>query len=187
MIRLFIALELSERQRHEIVNLQNELKQWVNNVRWVKIEGLHLTLKFIGETEENNIESIKKAIDRVSLSHEPFEVDFSGLGVFPSLSKAKVLWLAVNKGKDMLINLAENLDSELTEEGFKPEKRGYQPHLTLGRIRQPIEESIINNLMKSNEVTRIAPTEICDVTLFESNLTRQGPLYKVVYKKRLDQ
>jgi RNA 2',3'-cyclic 3'-phosphodiesterase len=184
--RLFIAMELSDKQRHEVVNFQNELKHKLNSVRWVKTEGLHLTLKFIGEIEDTNIDLIKKVIDNVTHSYQPFELNFSGCGVFPSAANARVIWVAVKSGGSIVTDLADKLDSELAGIGFKPEKRSYHPHLTIGRIRQPIDEKTIKDMIDAAEIFITSPTVIDGVTLFESKLTRQGAQYRSVDKKRFD-
>ncbi|MDW7730306.1 MAG: RNA 2',3'-cyclic phosphodiesterase [Bacillota bacterium] len=186
MSRFFIALELSDKQRHEVAILQNELKHQLSGVRWVKGDGLHLTLKFIGETDDSNIDLIKNVIDKAARSFKPFELDFSGSGVFPSTARARVIWVAVKKGYSISTDLADKLDSDLAGIGIKPEKRSYHPHLTLGRIRQPIDEKVIKDMLDATDTFITSPALIEGVTLFESILTRQGAQYRSVHWKRFD-
>jgi len=112
MIRLFIALELSKNQKKEVGGFQETAKKHLSNVRWVKPDNIHLTLKFLGETSEERVEAIKGAIDNASAGFKPFLTRFAGSGVFPSEQKARVLWIGINEGKDRVCDLAEKVEEE---------------------------------------------------------------------------
>lgn len=103
--------------------------------RLVGPEKIHLTLKFLGDVAEDNLNSVKQALEPVRESHEPVEVSTSGFGAFPSEKRARILWAGVGEGSGALRALARDVDDLLEPAGFERERRPYVPHLTLGRVR----------------------------------------------------
>jgi RNA 2',3'-cyclic 3'-phosphodiesterase len=118
-MRLFIALELSEKQRHELAKFQAGFKNQFKGVRWIKPENMHLTLKFIGETDQAGVNSITDAMDHVVQTEQPLETVYSSCGVFPSPAGARILWVGLNRDVDRTTRIAEGLDSFLSGKGFK--------------------------------------------------------------------
>lgn len=182
-MRLFIALELSEEQRRELALFQARFKSNFSGVRWVKPEGMHLTLKFIGETDQARVESISDVMDSVVRSEQPFNTVYSGCGVFPAPGKARILWVGLNRGAEITTEIAERLDSSLSGQGFKKEKQQFKPHLTIGRIRQSLESKLINEFLNSGDDFHTSPALVNSITLFRSNLTSHGAFYTVVCRK----
>jgi len=185
MIRLFIALELSKRQKKEIGEFQEKVKEHLHNVRWVKPDNIHLTLKFLGETEEDKVEPIKEAIDQVCSGFKPFLTRYGGAGVFPSERKARVLWVGIKEGEESVCKLAEKFEEAMTSLGYKKEKRSFHPHLTIGRIRKSPPENSIQIFLTEGKSFISSDVIIKKVILFESNLTRSGAIYKSLYEKEL--
>ncbi len=185
MLRLFIAVSLSAKQIDQVAALQNQLKHSLKGVRWVKQEGMHLTLSFIGETDPEMLDTIKEIMNRVVTPFSKFKLSISGCGVFPGPSRARVLWLGVEKGAEELTDLAEKLAAGLAEIGLKQEGRKYQPHLTIGRIRQSLEEKMIIEyfLAKNDFKTETAVVEHFE--LLESRLSSEGAKYRVLHRKKL--
>ncbi len=181
-MRLFIALELSEEQRHEVTLFQSRFKNHLTGVRWVKPEGMHLTLKFIGEQDQAGVECIKKVLDEVVQSEPPFNIVYSGSGVFPNPANARILWLGLGLGADITTKIAERLDSSLSGQGLKKERQQFKPHLTLGRIRQPLESKLIHEYIQSGERFQTSQAHVNSLTLFNSDLTSHGAVYTVVYR-----
>ncbi len=182
MTRLFIALELSEQQKNEVNRLQEKIKTYMEGVRWVKPEGLHLTLKFLGETDENCLDQIKKAMDENTALLKQFEVAYGQGGVFPSPRKARVIWIGLKKGSEEVSELAGGMEKALSRLGFEPERRSYSPHLTIGRARSPLPENIVRRYLdRENNFSTTAST-IQGATLFESKLSPRGATYIVRYR-----
>ena len=98
-------------------------------------EKIHLTLKFLGEVPEKTLVQIKESLGPACEDHEPFEVETSGFGVFPSKRRARILWAGVGEGSGQLRDLARDVESALATVGFEREARSYVPHITLGRTR----------------------------------------------------
>jgi RNA 2',3'-cyclic 3'-phosphodiesterase len=104
-------------------------------VRWVKPENVHLTLKFLGDVVEEDLARVTSILESVCGRHESFEVAPSGFGAFPSARRARILWAGVGEGAERLTALAHDVQRSLESLSFEPEKRPYRPHLTLGRAR----------------------------------------------------
>jgi RNA 2',3'-cyclic 3'-phosphodiesterase len=133
-VRLFVAvfppLEIREKLHHAALNLPIE-----GAVRWVRPENVHLTLKFLGNAREEDLDGIVAATGSVCARHERFEATTSGFGAFPSARRARVVWAGVGEGSERLRVLAEDLEAALEPLGFERERRPYAPHVTLGRAR----------------------------------------------------
>ena len=103
--------------------------------RLIASEKLHLTLKFLGNVAEDDLSRVKQSLGQLRGRHEPFEVETSGFGSFPSARKARILWAGVGEGSGPLRAVAQSVDDLLESAGFEREARPYVPHLTLGRAR----------------------------------------------------
>ena len=185
MVRLFIALELSKRQKKEVGGFQEKAKKHLHYVRWVKPDNIHLTLKFLGETEEGKVEPVKGAIADVCAGLKPFSTRYGDSGVFPSERKARVLWVGIKEGEDSVCDLAEKVEEKMADLGYKKEKRSFHPHLTIGRPRNAPPANSIKNFLSEGKNFVSSDIVIDKVLLFESNLTRSGAIYRPLYEKEL--
>lgn len=182
-IRLFTAVSLSAEQIEEVKALQRSLKLKLEGVRWVKPEALHLTLNFIGETKPERLELVKNVLRTLKTDFKRFTLNLEGVGVFPAPHRARVLWLGLGQGQDKLSYLARALAEGLESSGFKTEKRKYEPHLTIGRIREPLEEKVILEHFLKEHNFKSAASVVEHLTLFESTLTGRGAIYSALEKK----
>jgi RNA 2',3'-cyclic 3'-phosphodiesterase len=184
-VRLFIALNLSEKQKKELHNLQQRLQAYLEGVKWVGPQGMHLTLKFLGEVEESRIIRIRDAIQSVADSSASFRCTFGGSGVFPAVQKPRVLWVGLREGSDAVHTFVSNLDSVLLSEGFSAETTRFTPHLTLGRLRYPLPPDKIKKFLEE-ERTFSTDTKLMDaVTLYLSKLSRHGATYTALHEIKL--
>jgi 2'-5' RNA ligase len=131
-MRLFVALDIPDAVRRALRELIARLKPECDDARWVRPEGMHVTLKFLGETDGAKLDSIKAALSPVR-SDRPVDLDFRGLGFFPNEFHPRVIWCGV-KGSSNLVTLAASVDAALQPLGFSPESREFSPHLTLARF-----------------------------------------------------
>lgn len=136
-IRTFICIEITDSIKSRIDRLQTSLKDIDAQVSWTKSSNIHLTLKFLGPVELTRIPRVCKAVERAASGIEPFEVEVSNAGCFPSSKSPRVLWVGLTKVPEPLKQLYDNLEAELACEGFEREKRKFSPHLTIGRLRGP--------------------------------------------------
>src|SRR5579862_2857826 len=147
-MRLFVALDIPEAVRTSVAALVARLRPLCPDARWARMEGVHVTLKFIGETPEEKLEAIEAALANVPTA-APVAVKFRGAGFFPNARRPRVLWAGVEGGPE-LSALAREVDSALAPLGIPREDRAFSPHLTLARfdslklpeaLREAIEQS----------------------------------------------
>lgn len=139
--RLFVGVPLPDPVRDEVARLIERVRSAVTvdriaegrEVRWVRVEGLHLTLRFLGPTLDERRPAVEAAIRAAAAGARPFPVRISGGGAFPSPARPRVLWLGVSAGAEQLTALAEALEAGLEAAGWPPEERPFRPHLTLAR------------------------------------------------------
>jgi 2'-5' RNA ligase len=129
-MRIFIALDIPSEIRAGMREYAERVHVLAPEARWARAEGLHVTLKFIGETSDERVAQIKSALAAVKAS--PFEINFAGVGFFPGAKSPRVFWIGVDGG-EALSQLAANIDDQVSRLGFPREERGYHPHLTLAR------------------------------------------------------
>jgi RNA 2',3'-cyclic 3'-phosphodiesterase len=134
-LRVFIAIELSEQVKNFLAKLCLDLKRFGADIRWVRTDGIHLTLKFLGEIRSTLIPEIEEAVQPVFASETKLLVHVRGLGIFPSIRNPRVIWAGVEDNEKRLVSLAEKIDSALEGIGFSRENRPFMPHLTLGRTK----------------------------------------------------
>src|SRR3989338_5342197 len=136
-MRTFIAIELSEEIRNTLAQIQSHLKYASADVKWVEKDNIHLTLKFLGEVDEERCEKIKSILDEIASQTKQFEISLKDLGAFPKIDYPRVVWVGLDKGITESKELAERIDAALSEIGFQKETRPFAAHLTIGRVRSP--------------------------------------------------
>jgi 2'-5' RNA ligase len=180
-IRSFIAIELSEEAKKGLARLRRELEREEHKfVKWVDTGGIHLTLKFLGNIPVKRVTEITEAMEKAAQGTPPFHLEISGLGAFPSLRQARVLWVGIGGEVDTLSRLQQNIDSALAALGFAKEERPFVPHLTLARVRQgasPPERRSFGELVGSTIFEDKYPVEVKAVRLMRSQLTPAGAIY----------
>jgi len=172
-IRTFIAIELPGVVTQLVTTVTQRLSMLSEQVKWVKVDGVHLTLNFLGDVSAEIVPDVVKAVQNVGQKQSPFTLSVDRLGGFASLEQARVLWLGVNGDTEALATLHRNLTDELTPLGFEPERRKFFPHITLGRARrQPVS-------INPYTVGPIQPIHfrVDHLTVFKSELHPQGAKY----------
>jgi 2'-5' RNA ligase len=178
-LRLFIAVDVGDAVRDEVarvVNLLNEAVAAANappRVTWVARNAVHLTLSFLGEVAERDVAELSKRLAD-PMNVEPFEVEWQGLGAFPSPRRPRTLWIGVSKGANELGRLESALSRRLHR--AQVDAQPYRPHLTLGRVRTPGAGMNWDHLFQSIAVRGVR-TEVLQVTLYRSTLSPRGPHY----------
>ena len=133
-MRTFIAIFPPSKVREALLREARTLAAR-GNVRWSRPENVHLTLKFLGEVPEEDLDDVRDILTHVCARHEPFAAETSGYGAFPSAKRARVVWCGIGEGGGRLSLLAEDIERSLEDLGFAREDRAYRPHITLGRAR----------------------------------------------------
>jgi 2'-5' RNA ligase len=145
-VRTFVAVFPPQRVREALFRAARDLPA-SKAFRLIGPEKLHLTLKFLGNVAEDDLIPVEQALEQLRGRHEPFELETSGFGAFPSERRARILWAGVGEGSGPLRVVAQSVDDLLEPAGFGREHRPYVPHLTLGRARGPgvkIEDTSIS-------------------------------------------
>jgi 2'-5' RNA ligase len=184
-MRTFIAIEVPEDIKSELNQLIDKLKSSRADVKWVKAQGIHLTLKFLGNVEESKLEEIKQTLNKLTETENPFEISLEGLGAFPKPAFARVIWVGIKQGNESTINLAKKLEDELEKIGFKKEKRPFSPHLTLGRLRSPKNRDKLASLLNSINFQSQSSIKVIGISLIQSTLTPTGAIYNLLYQAPL--
>lgn len=169
-VRAFLAAELPADARSCLARTIDALREAESpDVRWSDPSTLHLTLKFCGDVSRERVdELIERCAPRVR-AVQPFDVAITGLGVFPNARQAQVIWAGITSGAGELARLARKLDSACARLGVERERRPYQPHLTLGRLREPRHVAIERLAAPSGIAFRVE-----DVVCFQSRLSPRG-------------
>jgi len=132
--RLFVAVTIAPEVADRLCRSQTELAAALSDVRWIKRESLHLTLKFLGQVDERKVEAVRKAVAAAVAPLPRFTISCRGLGVFPGIRRPRVIWAGLEGAA--LAALAEAADAALEPLGFPREAREFKPHLTIGRWRE---------------------------------------------------
>jgi len=133
-VRAFVAVFPPPEIREALASASRDLPV-LGKVRLTDPENLHLTLKFLGDVPQDDLDRVAKALEPIRERHEPFEAGISGFGAFPSPRKARILWAGIGEGAERLQILARDVEVALEPLGFEHEDRAYVPHLTVGRAR----------------------------------------------------
>ncbi len=176
MIRCFLAIGLPERIKEILVDLRARLATAGAEVRWVRPEGYHLTLKFFGNIAEGKLAALVRAAEKARDGISPFELTLSGVGFFPERGAPRVVWVGLSGELAPLFELHRRLEKAFKKVGFAPEKRPFHPHLTLGRIKGPRRTEELRRLAEKLSV----PAESFRVerlTFYRSDLRPDGAVY----------
>jgi len=179
MIRTFIALELPELDLKKIIEIRNNYINDYDKIKWEPINKLHLTLKFLGDTDEKIIPEINSELEKILKKYEVFELAFDKFGLFTKDKKPRILWVGL-KDNIKLNSLAQEIDNVISQFGFEKEKRKFTPHITLLRIKDK-DENFYKDFYK---LTQVEIPEINfkanKITFFKSTLLKTGSVYEPI-------
>lgn len=182
-IRTFIAIEIPEQVKTKIAALQNQLKKENERVSWTKSDNIHLTLKFLGNVEENQIELMAQKLHKALQNVSSFHFAVKNLGGFPNLKRPRVLWVGIEEPTHQLSALAKKIEDALAEMGFPKEKRKFSPHLTLGRVKTALSRKF---LQKFTQLSLEAGTvQVEEVVIMKSTLKPTGAEYSPLKRIKL--
>ncbi len=179
MIRTFIALEIPEQELKKIIDIKNNYINDNNKIKWEPVNKLHLTLKFLGDTDDNIVPDIISELEKVIEHYREFDLAFDKFGLFIKDKKPRILWIGL-KDNIELKSLAQEIDNVVSRFGFEREKRKFTPHITLLRIKEK-DEYFYQDFYK---LTQVEIPEINfkanKVTFFKSTLQKTGSLYEPI-------
>lgn len=182
-VRLFVACEVPDDVKTDIGEMIESLRSRSGSaVRWIKPDGVHVTLKFLGEVPIKKLPAVKLAIQEAVVGHSPFELEFSNIGTFGGREGLRIMWVGVAGDVLRLEALVRAVNAALAVVGFEPERRPFRPHLTLGRVRDEIPTRQRAEIEVQVGKTPVPATSwrTSQVSLMRSRLTSQGAVYEVL-------
>lgn len=186
MMRAFVAVPLTGSIQERLQEVAGRLKQLEIHARFPPVSLIHLTLKFLGRTSPEQLEEIERRIATSAEGISPFQVDVMGLGAFPSSVRPRVVWIGVDRNRQLSL-LKEKLESHLNPLGFDPDDRKFRPHLTLARLKSRRNLSRLIQFLHDqgrNEVAGKLPVH--RIQLMESILRPEGAKYRERFSVALE-
>jgi RNA 2',3'-cyclic 3'-phosphodiesterase len=174
-MRLFVAIDIPEQVRSALGELMKSLHGACRDARWVRLAGLHVTLKFIGETPPERAAELKSALASIA-TRAPIAMHFRGLGFFPNPRRPRVLWAGVEAGPD-LATLANAVEKALSPAGIQQEDRPYSPHLTLARFKDSARVDALQVAIEKAGQLEFGATTATEFHLYQSVLKPGGAEY----------
>lgn len=182
-VRLFVACEVPDDVKEAIgETIEGLRKKSGPAVRWIKPEGVHVTLKFLGEVPAKKLPAVKLAIQEAVVGHSPFELEFSNIGTFGGREGLRIMWVGIAGDVLRLEALVRAVNAALAVVGFEPERRPFRPHLTLGRVRDEIgtrQRAEIEVAVGKTDVPGVN-WRTSQVSLMRSKLGAGGASYEVL-------
>lgn len=174
-----MKVEADETFQKIVSSLKSELIN--ENIKWTNPDNIHITLVFLGDTEEEKIKPIAAKLKEKCEGFGKFELILKGSGVFKNLHDPRIIWTGIEHS-EKLIQLNESIINGLKNEGFEIESRPFNPHLTLGRIKTLKDKSGLKSLIEKYQNTEIQKVSVNEIILYESILLQSGPVYKPLRK-----
>lgn len=177
-IRSFIAFDIdSEEILRAVSEVQKKLAESGGDLKLVAPSNIHLTIRFLGTISPGDVDRIFHEMEKVAFS--PFDVEISGVGVFPNLNRPRVIWMGLQKGTDELRGIFRQLEPRLQTLGFNPERR-FSSHITLARVRSARNRTQLINFITLLKNRRFGLLRLNSLKLKKSVLTPKGPIYSTL-------
>lgn len=175
-MRSFIAIDIEKKDVVEkIVNIEQLLKKSGAILKLVEPENLHITIRFLGEIDEKDVPILKATIEKNVAQFNPFVISLKGIGAFPTKKNPRVVWIGVEKNRDMVIQIAKKINTDLDKMGFRIDKHEFHPHVTIARVKR--FNSTLKSIIQQNKEIEIGDIIVRKVKIKKSTLTPQGPIY----------
>jgi 2'-5' RNA ligase len=175
--RCFIAVELSREIAEGVRKIQTGLRERAEGVSWVRPEGIHLTLKFLGDVDPDRIDKIAGRAETSVKASKPFSIAVRGCGGFPNARHPRVIWIGVDDPNGALTGLQAKVEQGMEEMGFAREERRYRPHLTIGRLRSGTGKGGVAEALEAMKECDLGTMEVREFCLFRSQLKPTGAEY----------
>jgi RNA 2',3'-cyclic 3'-phosphodiesterase len=189
VIRAFIAIDLTPEIIKRLEQVSKQLKTRLDGVpvRWVPVDNIHLTLKFLGDVSVANVEMLQKILLAEINGHHAFEISVGGLGAFPSARRARVVWVGVEAPAE-LAAVQSGVDGAMDRLGYAREDRPFSPHLTLGRVSRNAaaqDERLIYEAIEAIKLGFLGVARVQGVHLYKSDLHPNGAVYTRLFTASL--
>ena len=184
-LRAFIAIDITDEIRKELVRLQSELKKGLKgDISWVEPENIHLTLRFLGQINDAQLEEIEGIVLKIVKKIKRFNMDLGVIGAFPDISNPRILWVGINFGFNELNEINAELEDCLETINFAVGEKYFHPHLTIARIKSIEGVNTLANLTKTIKPNKL-PETVDSLIIYQSELTPEGAKYTQLLKAKL--
>ena len=188
LLRAFIAVEIPRELQEAVGKAMAPLQKGIGAiVRWVPVENMHLTLKFLGDVSPTNVEMLSEMLRAEANLFHCFELRLSGLGSFPNLKRPRVIYIGM-QAPAMLETLQRGIEAASRRLGYETEERGFSPHLTIGRVKQNVtatEQQTIRRALEETSIDLLGTARVDSVHLYKSDLKPTGSVYTRLYSAPL--
>ncbi len=179
-MRLFLAIRIEEGIVRALGEGIDRLRETRAPVRWVRPEGIHLTVRFLGETGPDRIDPLAEEMRKVCANLHSFPISIAAMGSYPSLKRPRVIWAGVEEPSGILKNLWISTEKAVTRLGWEREKRGFSPHITLGRVKGSINLARLTEVLQTMDEKNWGQQEVLELVLFSSRLEAAGARYEAI-------
>ncbi len=186
VVRTFVAVLLDEEIRRRISEVQERAMKLASGVKWVPPENFHVTLKFLGDVRRDKLSLVQSAIDDVVGETAAFDLAISGMGVFPTPRRPRVIWVGIEEGREQLVALAKAVEERLVEAGYEKEEKPFRSHITIGRVKEgnkPVP-GLVEGLAEIDS-SALGVQRVASVAVMQSVLRPGGPIYTALSEHKL--
>ncbi len=185
VLRAFIAIEIPNQIQDALEKQITRLRQSLGDelVRWVPTQNIHLTLKFIGNIAASHVRFFMQLLTQAAELHTQFDLQVASIGSFPNSRQPRILWVGIQSSSD-LISLQKSIESGATRLGYEKDERPFAPHLTLGRVRQNINEvslQKISSIIDKIQLGNIGSARVDSIHLYQSEPQTCGSVYTKLF------
>ncbi|RLI36655.1 RNA 2',3'-cyclic phosphodiesterase [Candidatus Bathyarchaeota archaeon] len=182
-IRSFIAFDIEDEiVLNNLTRVQDALLKTGADLKLVKPENVHVTLRFLGNITLTMVDLIHREMEKVTF--EPFDIEIKGVGVFPNLRRINVIWAGIGRGADELRRIFNHLEPNLRRLGFQPDRKGFSPHLTIARVRTGRRRDELARCIQGLADFYFGVVRAEVLRLKRSTLTPKGPIYTTLREVR---
>jgi len=178
-IRCFISVNLPVETKKALGSVVTELKKAGADVKWVPVDNIHLTLKFLGNTDASSIPEITESLSKKLSHYNIFYITIAGVGCFPSERRPRVIWVGIEDAA-VLQDIQKDIDTVMVRFGFAPEERPFSPHLTVGRVRSMKKITDLMNRFEDFRKFDLGRVEVSEVHMMQSELKPTGAEYRSI-------
>jgi len=188
LLRAFIAIEIPLEIRQAVCIATSALQKGTGSlVRWVPMENMHLTIKFLGDVAPSNVDILSQMLRAEADLFHSFELSLSGLGSFPNLKRPRVIYIGI-QAPAALETIQRGIEATSRRLGYSSEERGFSPHLTIGRVKQnatATEQQTIRRALEETKIGALGTARVDSVHLYKSDLKPTGSVYTRLYSAPL--
>jgi len=183
-MRTFIAVDVPDNVKiavdEYLASIRGDMDK---NIKWVNRENMHFTIKFLGEIRKSELSAIKECVEQTARDFDPFQIELSGFGVFPSESNPRIFWIGTGIGGDTLLDIYQDMETTLENCGYDRDSKTFSPHLTIGRVKK-YKKAIFPERIVDFPDTAF---EARGLSIIKSTLTPEGPIYEKIFHAPFEQ